>query len=63
MKKTNSPNLGLNDLDPEIAKVLHEAQEFGLKCEVIASAFQALENNPKLSILEALEIGKEEWIK
>lgn len=36
---------------------------YGLQVEILASAFEYLKANPKVSIVEALDYGIEEWIK
>ena len=49
----------------EIFKILtsKEIAKYGLICEVIWSAMEYLKANPTKSIKEALEAGKQEWIK
>jgi hypothetical protein len=46
-----------------ITQVLKYGDEHGLSVEIIWSAMNAIKDNPKLAISEALNIGAGEWIK
>lgn len=42
---------------------LMEAEKYGLMAEVVASALFAIKDDPKISIIHAIDIGIDEWIK
>jgi len=46
-----------------IQSLLDESAEFGLISEVVFFALQAMKNNPKLTIAQAIQIGYNEWVK
>ena len=46
-----------------VREVLDEAKEWNMEIEVVTTAMNALKQNSKLSIDEALAIGINEWIK
>jgi len=46
-----------------IHSLLDESAEYGLTTEVVFSALQAMKNDPKLTIAEAIQIGYDEWVK
>lgn len=54
-------------IDAEILKsiniMLDVAKKLKLDTEIIASSLKTIKENPKLSIVEAFEIGYSEWIK
>lgn len=52
----------LNDFETIINSLFH-SRKFGMECEVIWSALNAMKNNPTLSITEALEFGVRKWKK
>jgi hypothetical protein len=54
--KENSEILAIND-------ILREAKNYGLETEVIWSTLKFLKENSSLSILDALWMGRNEWVK
>lgn len=51
---------GEGDLNA-VKKALKYAERFGLEIEVMSYALNAMKENPKLSLTEALNIGLQEW--
>ena len=51
----------LLDIIDLVGQTWHEAEEYDLGIEVIASALQYLKDDPDMSILEALENGMADW--
>ena len=54
-------NQELLEIIDMVADTLDEAVDYNLTVEVIASSFQALKDNPEMSIKEALQHGLSEW--
>ena len=46
-----------------ISNIIKEAGEFGIEAEVVWSAMLALKKNPKMSISDAMENRRTEWLK
>jgi hypothetical protein len=46
-----------------IEGLLSEADEYGLTAEVVAAALYEIQNNPDMSVKEAMMSGFVEWIK
>ena len=46
-----------------IDEILHEADAFGLRTEVIDTAKQILLENPKIERVAAYEMAFDEWVK
>ena len=46
-----------------IEEILHEASAYGLRTEVMEWAKKEMEENPKLSKVEAYQIAFNEWVK
>ena len=54
------------DVDEEMEAVgvcLTEAAKYHLETEVVCWALKALKDNPNLTIIEAINIGLNEWVK
>jgi len=49
--------------EEEIEEILYEASAYGLRTEVMDWARKEMEENPKLSMVEAYEIAFNEWVK
>ena len=47
----------------EIIIILEKSLDYELTAEVVWSALKAMKENPSLSIIRAINIGFEEWIK
>lgn len=47
----------------EELRAISEVLDYDLVTEIIWSAIHAIKDNPKLSIEEAIQYGKDEWIK
>jgi hypothetical protein len=47
----------------QFTEYLKVADEYNLLAEVIAEALETMQRNPKLTNLEALKVGFEEWVK
>jgi len=54
-------NQDLTEIVDLVAQVMHESAEYDLQIEVIASAMQALRDNPGMDISVALQHGLNEW--
>ncbi len=54
-------NQELLEIIDMVADTMDEAIDSNLTVEVIASSFQALKDNPEMSIKEALQHGLSEW--
>jgi len=46
-----------------IMHILNEAKTYELTVEVVHSALKIIKNNNNLSILDAMWLGRNEWIK
>jgi hypothetical protein len=46
-----------------VCKILRSAEEHHLSGEVVTFALQAMKDNPKLSVTDAICLGFDEWIK
>ena len=46
-----------------VSDALNDADGFDLQTEVVTFALQAMKDNPKLEISEAIMIGFNEWVK
>jgi hypothetical protein len=53
----------INEELDEADFIIKEAFKSGLAAEVFVFAVKAMKENPNLSIIEAMTIGYEEWIK
>lgn len=51
----------LTEIIDLVGEALHEAAEYGLQIEVMASAMQKLRDNPGMHISIALQHGLNEW--
>lgn len=54
-------NQELTEIVNLVGDAMHEAAEYGLQIEVIASAMQELQKNPGMDISLALQHGLNEW--
>lgn len=46
-----------------IGNAIKNASGYGLEAEVVTFALKSMKENPQLSIVEAMIVGYEEWIK
>ena len=46
-----------------IGNAIKNASGYGLEAEVVTFALKSMKENPQLSIVEAMIMGYEEWIK
>jgi len=46
-----------------INDILREAKKYGLETEIIWSSMKILKENNKLSIVDAIWMGRNEWVK
>jgi hypothetical protein len=46
-----------------INDILREAKKYGLETEIIWSTLKILKENSNLSIIDALWMGRNEWVK
>jgi len=46
-----------------IGNAIKNASGYGLEAEVVTFALKSIKENPQLSIVEAIVMGYEEWIK
>lgn len=49
--------------EEHIEEILHDADEYGLRIEVLTTARQIMDENPKIERVDAYQMAFDEWVK
>ena len=49
--------------EEHIEEILHDADEYGLRIEVIMTAMAIMDENPKIERVDAYQMAFDEWVK